>query len=132
MVTKKMAPSRKVAKKVAKRVTASPPISRTPVVEAESTTLAPGTENLVVLPHADKQKLIRDSFTMPRTEYELLAALKGRLLQLARPTKKSELLRAGVVALALMSDTDLLASVVRIPSLKTGRPKKAKESKKNG
>ena len=126
MVTGKTGTSKKVVKKVVKR---GPPITRTPVVESAATA-APEPDANVVLPNLDKQKLIRDSFTMPKAEYDLLAALKGRLLVLATSTKKSELLRAGVVALALMSDAELLAAVARIPSLKTGRPKNAKVSKK--
>jgi hypothetical protein len=126
MVARKTGTSKTAAKKVARRAS---PITRTPV--ADEMSAGPVTlEASVVLPRVDKQDLIRDSFTMPKAEYELLAALKGRLLLLATSTKKSELLRAGVVALALMSDAELLAAVTRIPSLKTGRPKTGKAAKK--
>jgi hypothetical protein len=119
---------KKVPRKVAPKSRAS---AKAPVlVEIEPVVRVPEPEVTVVLPTPDKQKLIRDSFTMPKLEYELLAALKARLLGLSTSTKKSELLRAGVVALALMSDVELLAAVARIPSLKTGRPKKNKDSKK--
>jgi hypothetical protein len=70
-----------------------------------------------------KHKLIRDSFTIPKSEYSVLESLKLRALALARPTKKSELLRAGIAALSAMSDKQFLAAVSSIPSLKTGRPK---------
>lgn len=72
-----------------------------------------------------KPKLVRDSFTIPKDEYEALAALKQRCLALAHPSKKSELLRAGIKALAAMSDKHLLAAVQAVPSIKTGRPKQA-------
>jgi hypothetical protein len=73
-----------------------------------------------------KVKLVRDSFTMPKDEYAALDALKQRALSLARTVKKSELLRAGIGALKAMSDVAFLAAVKVIPSLKTGRPKRAK------
>lgn len=70
-----------------------------------------------------KAKLVRDSFTMPKAEYELLAVLKQRGTQLQRHVKKSELLRAGIAALHSMSDKNFLLALDRAPSLKTGRPK---------
>jgi hypothetical protein len=63
---------------------------------------------------------------MPKIEYEAIATLKARLVRLSRPTRKGELIRAGIAALASMSDAELLLAVERIPSLKTGRPKKSK------
>jgi len=69
------------------------------------------------------QKLVRDSFTIPKVEYAVLEGLKGRAADLRRPTKKSELLRAGVMALQAMSDKAFLSVLNAVPSLKTGRPK---------
>ncbi len=71
-----------------------------------------------------KPKLVRDSFTIPKDEYTALAELKQRCAKLAQPSKKSELLRAGIQALAAMSDKSLLAALKAVPSIKTGRPKK--------
>ncbi len=77
-----------------------------------------------------KPKLVRDSFTIPKGEYAQLDALKLRAAKLARPTKKSELLRAGIAALVAMPDRALLAALSAVPSLKTGRPSnKAKHGK---
>ena len=73
-----------------------------------------------------KSKLIRDSFTIPKSEYLALDALKQRATQLIRPAKKGELLRAGIVALSAMSDPEFLTVLGKVPSLKTGRPKGAK------
>ncbi len=69
-----------------------------------------------------KPKLVRDSFTIPKSEYALLDALKLRSAQLARPAKKSELLRAGIKALSAMDDAALLQILQQVPALKTGRP----------
>lgn len=69
-----------------------------------------------------KDKLIRDSFTMPKTEYAVLAELKQRAVGLARSVKKSELLRAGIKILATLSDAALLTALAQVPTIKTGRP----------
>jgi hypothetical protein len=71
-----------------------------------------------------KPKLVRDSFTIPKTEYTVLDELKLRAAKLAHPVKKSELLRAGIKALNGLSDAALLAALKAVPSIKTGRPKK--------
>jgi hypothetical protein len=73
-----------------------------------------------------EQKLVRDSYTIPKLEYAALEQLKLRSTNLRRPVKKSELLRAGIAALGAMNDKAFLAILARIPSLKTGRPKKRK------
>jgi len=71
-----------------------------------------------------KPKLVRDSFTIPKGEYAVLDELKLRAAKLGRPTKKSEVLRAGVQALAAMGDAAFLACVGAVPAVKTGRPAK--------
>jgi hypothetical protein len=71
---------------------------------------------------AKKPKMIRDSFTIPKTEYLVIDALKERAGKLSRAAKKSELLRAGVKALAAMSDAAFLAALSAVPTIKTGRP----------
>jgi len=76
-----------------------------------------------------KPRLVRDSFTIPKDEYAVLEGLKLRAANLRRPTKKSELLRAGIASLGGLADEAFLKALERIPSLKTGRPK-AEESRK--
>ena len=73
---------------------------------------------------AKKPKLVRDSFTIPKNEFTVLEDLKLRAAKLGRPVKKSEVLRAGVMALAAMGDAAFLASVSGVPAVKTGRPAK--------
>jgi hypothetical protein len=70
-----------------------------------------------------KEKLVRDSYTIPKAEYLVLEALKKRAIDLRRPAKKSELLRAGITSLQRMPDDGFLAALERVPTLKTGRPK---------
>ncbi len=69
-----------------------------------------------------KPKLVRDSFTIPKDEYAAIEALKTRALTLGLAIKKSELLRAGLMALTGLSDAKLKAALVAVPTLKTGRP----------
>jgi hypothetical protein len=84
---------------------------------------------LKVKPKAEKKdkvkkpKLVRDSFTFPKTEYVVLDELKQRALKLAHPIKKGELLRASIKALAGMADAEFLQALKAIPTIKTGRPK---------
>ena len=71
-----------------------------------------------------KPKLVRDSFTMPQADFDLVHLLKERALGFRRPTKKSELLRAGLQALARLDAKALQAVLEALPALKAGRPKK--------
>ena len=72
---------------------------------------------------AHKPKLVRDSFTIPKDEYQVLESLKSRGLGLGQQIRKSELLRAGIQALAAMNDRTFLKAIGGVPTLKTGRPK---------
>jgi hypothetical protein len=71
-----------------------------------------------------KLKLVRDSFTMPQQDFDLVAALKKRALQLGRPVKKSELLRAGLHALTRLDDSGFSGVLQGLVELKAGRPRK--------
>lgn len=68
-------------------------------------------------------KLVRDSFTMPSEDFALIAQLKERALEFRRPTKKSELLRAGLQILAGLEKSDLQEALEQLRPLKVGRPK---------
>jgi hypothetical protein len=125
-VVKKASPIAKafVKKAAAKKVTAkkSPP-QKTAVKKPLSKTFSPATAKKAVPPlKIKKDKLVRDSFTMPKTEYAVLAELKQRAVRLARSVKKSELLRAGIKMLATLSDSALLTALAQVPAIKTGRP----------
>ena len=75
-------------------------------------------------PRKAKAKLVRDSFTMPQADFDLIATLKQRALVFQRPAKKSELLRAGLHALLALGDLELRAALDDLTALKPGRPKK--------
>ena len=76
------------------------------------------------LTKAKKPKLVRDSFTIPKLEYMVMDDLKQRATQLAFPIKKSELLRAGIKALAALPDLAFISALKSVPAIKTGRPSK--------
>jgi hypothetical protein len=72
-----------------------------------------------------KEKVIRDSFTMPESDYARLATLKQKCASAGVAIKKSELLRAGLIMLESASDKNLLAAVKSVETIKTGRPAKS-------
>jgi hypothetical protein len=75
---------------------------------------------------AKKIKLIRDSFTMPETEYEVLGEVKKVCLKAGFEIKKSELLRIGVSLIRTIEPAGLKEILDALPLLKAGRPKKEK------
>ncbi|HMS25943.1 MAG TPA: hypothetical protein PKC80_01015 [Burkholderiaceae bacterium] len=99
-------------------------VTKTPAqTPATTTTPAIGVTSPKLLKEK-KVKLVRDSFTIPKPEYLVLDALKARALVLGQAVKKSELLRAGIKALNAMSDSQYLAALKTVPTLKSGRPGK--------
>ncbi len=104
----------------AKTAVSKPAVSKPVAVKKVAATKTP----VVKAPKVPKLKMERDSFTMPKTEYAQFAVLKDRLVKLGQPAKKSELLRAGIMQLAAMTDAALKAAMAKVPTIKTGRPNK--------
>ena len=71
-----------------------------------------------------KVKLVRDSFTMPANEYQILQEIKKASLKAGMEVKKSELLRIGVGLLNTLSIAQLGAARSALTKLSAGRPKK--------
>jgi hypothetical protein len=116
-----------MAKPVAKSVTksAAKPVLKPSTkagVTASSKIRVPAKPKVEKQLKAKKPKLVRDSFTIPKAEYTVMDDLKQRATKLAFPIKKSELLRAGIKALAAMTDQAFLAALQDVPAIKTGRP----------
>jgi hypothetical protein len=112
---KKTAPKAKViAKVVPKSLVTTPKIA----------VVAGVTSSSIKPIKAKKLKLVRDSFTIPKPEYLILDNLKLRATDLKYSVKKSELLRAGIKALAAMNDANFLTTLKAVPVLKSGRPSK--------
>lgn len=72
-----------------------------------------------------KAKIVRDSFTMPQADYDLIAALKQKAADAGLHVKKSELLRVSLQNLAKLSAAQLKRAIDGLEKVKTGRPKKA-------
>ena len=77
-------------------------------------------------PKAKKQKLVRDSFTMPEPEYEALADVKKACIRSGLAVKKSELLRVAVALLRKMDVADIEQALAALTPVKAGRPSKQK------
>ncbi len=71
-----------------------------------------------------KIKVVRDSFTMPQSEYQKIADIKEACLKTGMHVKKSEVLRAGLQALTALSAAQLKSALARLDKIQTGRPKK--------
>lgn len=113
-----------VAKKPVLKKVAAKPATKAPIKAAAPKTTKP--VKVVKPAKVKKPKLVRDSFTIPKDEYVVIDALKTRAGKLGQPIKKSELLRAGIKALAAMSDIQFKAALSNVPTIKTGRPKNPK------
>lgn len=124
-------PSVKAAAKPGPKPAAKPElkVAPKPLIAAKPLAVKPA-PSLKALPDAKakakKAKLVRDSFTMPADEYQVLGDVKKTFLKAGLEVKKSELLRVGV---ALIRDLDLASlklAVASLPPVKAGRPKKEK------
>ncbi|MBU3648224.1 MAG: hypothetical protein FGM56_09135 [Limnohabitans sp.] len=122
----KTAAKKAPVKKAPVRKPAAKPVTKTAVKKSPVKT-APVKPTKAVKPvKVKKPKLVRDSFTIPKDEYVVIDSLKVRAGKLGQAVKKSELLRAGVKALAAMTDIQYKAALSNVPTIKTGRPKNAK------
>jgi hypothetical protein len=74
---------------------------------------------------AKKEKVVRDSFTMPKSDYARIASLKQKCLDGGVRVKKSELLRAALTMLDTVPAKRLIAAVGALEAVKTGRPSNA-------
>jgi hypothetical protein len=114
-------PSANAATKAAP-ATRRPPATRR-AAQAEKTA-RPSKSTKVDKPAKVRRKPVRDSFTMPEADFALIATLKARALSAQREVKKSELLRAGLHALAALATPALVAAIDQLEPVKIGRPRK--------
>ncbi|MFP4896897.1 hypothetical protein ACLFKU_40440 [Paraburkholderia sp. EG304] len=69
-----------------------------------------------------KEKVVRDSFTMPKSDYAKIATLKQKCQDNGVRVKKSELLRAALTMLEAAPEKRLVAAIKALETVKTGRP----------
>jgi len=118
------------AKTVAAKKPASRPVNKTATAPTRKASAQPKAKAATTAQFATetklkKPKLIRDSFTFPKDEYQAIAGLKLKALGLKHSAKKSEILRAGLKLLSSLNDKAFLAALTKVPALKTGRPAKS-------
>jgi hypothetical protein len=72
-----------------------------------------------------KIKLVRDSISLPKTEFLVLGEMKIRAGKLGVEVKKTELIRADIKMLTTSTNTVFAAAIRAVPNIKTGRPGKS-------
>jgi uncharacterized protein YjhX (UPF0386 family) len=119
------------AKKVIRKVAADKAVAADKIAKAkEAPAVSKAPQGQVEAGKPDKKavkrraRLVRDSFTMPEADFELIAMLKSKALDARRAAKKSELLRAGLRLLARLEAQALVAALDKLEPVKIGRPKK--------
>lgn len=121
---KAAAPAKAAQKVTAKKTAAKPAVP----AQAKPAAKAPAVKKQAAAPAKPlkdkKLKVVRDSFTIPKTELLQIGDMKKRALTLGVGIKKSELIRAGLSALAAMSDASFKKAIASVPTIKTGRPAK--------
>ena len=106
------------------------PASAKPVSARKAAVKKPAAASVakeVKAPKAEKKpklKVVRDSFTMPQSEYQKIAELKEICLKDGLQVKKSEVLRAGLKALCAMDAEQIKIALNSLDKIKTGRPNK--------
>ena len=109
----------KPAAKRAAVTKAKPSAKKTPTKSAKKVTTTKA-DKLI------KPQLVRDSFTIPESEYAVLAKVKKACLKEGFEIKKSELIRIGIALLADLSSSKVKTAKKKLQTVKTGRPRKHK------
>jgi len=71
-----------------------------------------------------KPKLIRDSFTIPEDEYQVLVAAKKRIVKSGLEVRKTEIVRIGLALVGKASLAELKKHLGALKKLQSGRPKR--------
>lgn len=118
------APAAKAAKPQAQPALKAPAKPVGNAAKAAPTKAAPTKAAPVKAAKEKKVKVVRDSFTLPKTELLQIADMKKRAMALGVEVKKSELIRAGLQAISSMADASFKKALGNVPTIKTGRPAK--------
>jgi hypothetical protein len=100
---------------------ARPTTSDTRFTRAEAYFSSPASEPPV---SPERAKVVRDGFTMPASDYALIAQLQTTALQAGLSVTKSEVLRAGLQVLSQLTAVDLTQALRGLEKVKTGRAAK--------
>ena len=86
--------------------------------------LAPVPSSPRELPHIPPkiERVIRDSFTMPEHDHKRISDLQRRCLEGGIAVTKSEIIRAGLIALQALPAAELRNYIDSVEKMKPGRP----------
>ena len=71
-----------------------------------------------------KSRLIRDSFTIPEDEYQVLVATKKRIIKSGLEVRKTEIVRIGLALVGKVGLAELKKHLGALKKLQSGRPKR--------
>ena len=117
----KALPQKKTPASKSARTSASKAARSKQAATSEATAVPVSTEAKGKRPKK-KEKVVRDSFTMPKSDYAKIASLKQKCHDNGVRVKKSELLRAALTMLDAASAEQLLTAVKGLEAVETGRP----------
>lgn len=88
---------------------------------SQSESVEPTAEPTSAPEPAPKPKAIRDTYTMPPSDFQLIGEIRQRLMRLGIEANKSEVVRGGLRTLAAMSDDELALVIESVERLRRGR-----------
>jgi len=103
---------------------AAPRAAAVPVIEAVVAEAAAAKAELEAARRDKREKVVRDSFSLPKREHALIKTLRTRLATSGRLASKSEVLRAGLVLLAERTGDELALLVESLAVVPKGKGKK--------
>ena len=71
-----------------------------------------------------KSRLIRDSFTIPEDEYQVLVATKKRIIKSGLEVRKTEIVRIGLALVGKVGLAELKKHLGALKKLQSGGPKR--------
>lgn len=137
MTAKSNPPVKKVVaakdSKAAKKVSAKPANTLSAITSAKSKKVtkavqtpvekAPSKSERQTTPIPAKAKLVRDSFTLPESDHDLIKQCKKIAIAAGRETKKSEVVRAAIRVFSALSTAKQIETYASLQSIAVGRPK---------
>ena len=73
------------------------------------------------VPPKDRAKVVRDNFSFPEEDYQLIESIRRKFISMGKVFNKSEILRLGLIALKDMNENKLNEMSEKIKKIKVGR-----------
>ena len=101
-------------------------LSDAALAKTKSPTATPSARTARSAPKTRKEtrplRVVRDSFTMPESDYARISAARERALKNGVAVSKAEILRAGLLAISRLKDEQLTELLGTLDKVKVGRP----------